>query len=291
MIQWIVMDMDGTLLNSQDQISERTRALLMQCQKQGIKLILASGRSQYRLYPYAKMLDMKRYDGYFIEVNGMAYRRLRTNERVLFQRLNHQQIQAIFNELKKYEGEIQGYLDDTIYLSVSPYAFKQKQLERIRLNLADDFPWTGGAWGWLGDTRNGYPYIHWVYSASQLPYELNKMTFMREPEYVADIMPSLCAQFPDCELVRPTPRAIEFSPKGVTKGSCLEKLMQEEQIGFDEVLVLGDGENDIDMFSKVKYSVAMGNAASYVKERAYDVTLSHDEDGVAAAIMKYCLHD
>ena len=42
------------------------------------------------------------------------------------------------------------------------------------------------------------------------------------------------------------------------------------------------------MFSKVKYSVAMGNAEAYVKERAYDLTLSNDEDGVAAAIEKYC---
>lgn len=64
--------------------------------------------------------------------------------------------------------------------------------------------------------------------------------------------------------------------------------MKDENIGVDEVLVIGDGENDIDMFSKVKYSVAMGNAEAYVKERAYDLTLSNDEDGVAAAIEKYC---
>ena len=79
-----------------------------------------------------------------------------------------------------------------------------------------------------------------------------------------------------------------LSPKGITKGSCLEKLMKDENIGVDEVLVIGDGENDIDMFSKVKYSIAMGNAESYVKAEAYDLTLSNDEDGVAAAIEKYC---
>ncbi len=288
MIKWIVTDMDGTLLNSKDQISSRNKAVLMKCQQQGIKLILASGRSQYRLYPYAEALDMKKYDGYFIEVNGMAYRHLQSNERVLFKRLNHNQIVTIFNELKKYAGEIQCYLDDSIYMAMTPWVFAQKQKERKRLQLPDDYPWTGGAWGWLGDTRNGYPYIHWVYSAAQLPWELNKITFMREAEYVTSIMAELSERFADCELVRPVPRAIEFSPKGITKGSCLEKLMKDENIGVDEVLVIGDGENDIDMFSKVKYSIAMGNAESYVKAEAYDLTLSNDEDGVAAAIEKYC---
>lgn len=288
MIKWIVTDMDGTLLNSQDKISERNKAVLMECQKRGIKLILASGRSQYRLYPYAEALDMKKYDGYFIEVNGMAYRRLQTNNRVLIKRLNHEQIHEIYNELKKYEGEIQCYLDDTIYMSMTPWVFEQKKIEREALKLDDDFPWTGGAWGWLGDTRNGYPYIHMIYSADQLPMELNKMTFMREPEYVTSIMDELCDKFPQYELVRPVPRAIEFSPKGITKGSCLEGLMKDENIAYDEVLVIGDGENDIDMFSKVKYSVAMGNAEAYVKAKASDVTLSNDEDGVAAAIEKYC---
>lgn len=290
MIKWIVTDMDGTLLNSKDKISDRNKAILMACQKKGIKLILASGRSQYRLYPYAKELDMKKYDGYFIEVNGMAYRRLVNNERVLFQRLNHEQIHEIYNELKKYQGEIQCYLDDTIYMSMSPWVFEQKKKEREALKLDDDFPWTGGAWSWLGDTRNGYPYIHMIYSADQLPMELNKITFMREPEYVTSIMDELCAKFPQYELVRPVPRAIEFSPKGITKGKCLELLMKNEKIDHDEVLVIGDGENDIDMFSKVKYSVAMGNAEAYVKAKAFDITLSNDEDGVAAAIEKYCFN-
>lgn len=288
MIKWIVTDMDGTLLNSKDKISERNKAVLMECQKRGIKLILASGRSQYRLYPYAEELDMKKYDGYFIEVNGMAYRRLQTNDRVLIKRLNHEQIHEIYNELKKYEGEIQCYLDDTIYMSMTPWVFEQKKIEREALKLDDDYPWTGGAWSWLGDSRNGYPYIHMIYSADQLPMELNKITFMREPEYVTSIMEELCAKFPQYELVRPVPRAIEFSPKGITKGCCLEGLMKDENIAYDEVLVIGDGENDIDMFSKVKYSVAMGNAEAYVKAKAFDVTLSNDEDGLAAAIEKYC---
>lgn len=47
-VKWIVTDMDGTLLNSRDEITERTKKALMACQEKGIRLILASGRSYVR---------------------------------------------------------------------------------------------------------------------------------------------------------------------------------------------------------------------------------------------------
>lgn len=44
-IKAIVMDMDGTLLNSKDKISQKTKDALIECQKNGIKIVLASGRN------------------------------------------------------------------------------------------------------------------------------------------------------------------------------------------------------------------------------------------------------
>lgn len=76
-IKWIVTDMDGTLLNSSERITDRTREALIACQKKGIRLILASGRSYVRLLPYAEQLEMKNYEGCFIEINGLALISLR----------------------------------------------------------------------------------------------------------------------------------------------------------------------------------------------------------------------
>lgn len=55
-IKWIVTDMDGTLLNSHDRISEETKRSLLACQEKGIRLILASGRSYVRLMPYVRQV-------------------------------------------------------------------------------------------------------------------------------------------------------------------------------------------------------------------------------------------
>lgn len=59
MIKWIIMDMDGTLLNSEDQITPRTKDAIIQFQQCGGRVVLASGRSRTRLLPYAEQLELK----------------------------------------------------------------------------------------------------------------------------------------------------------------------------------------------------------------------------------------
>ncbi len=73
MLDAIVMDMDGTLLDPNNKILPETKAALIACQKQGTKLVLASGRSYTRLLSYAKELEMDVYGGYLLEVDGIAY--------------------------------------------------------------------------------------------------------------------------------------------------------------------------------------------------------------------------
>ena len=77
-------------------------------------------------------------------------------------------------------------------------------------------------------------------------------------------------------------------PPGIDKGRLVELLA--ERLGGvprDEILVLGDMENDLEMFRKAGFAVAMGNASEAVKQAANAVTLSNDEDGFAAAIERY----
>lgn len=287
-IKLIVMDMDGTLLNKEDKISDKTKTALMECQKNGIRLILASGRSRFRLFQYAKELEMEKYGGKLIEVNGMAYYDLKTQKREVIKRLQHHEIIELFTILKKTQSEIQGYLDDAIYDYIPEAVFEIKQVKKAR-QLCDDYPWTGGAWDWLSDMRNGYPSVYYICAENMLPKELNKFIVLNDETKNETIYHQLKEQLDErFEIVRTCPRLIEINPKGITKGQTLKKIMANEQIAEDEVLAFGDGENDVDMFNVVKYGIAMGNAKEYVKNKAYDVTLSNSEDGIALAIEKYC---
>jgi Cof subfamily protein (haloacid dehalogenase superfamily) len=78
-------------------------------------------------------------------------------------------------------------------------------------------------------------------------------------------------------------------PPGVDKGRLIGLLSERLAIPREEILVLGDMENDLEMFRVAGFSVAMGNAADVVKQVASGVTSSNDEDGFAAAIERYVL--
>jgi Cof subfamily protein (haloacid dehalogenase superfamily) len=76
-------------------------------------------------------------------------------------------------------------------------------------------------------------------------------------------------------------------PHGIDKGRLVELLMQRLGVPREEVLVLGDMENDLEMFRKAGFAVAMGNATDDIKRQAQGTTASNDEDGWALAIDRY----
>jgi Cof subfamily protein (haloacid dehalogenase superfamily) len=86
---------------------------------------------------------------------------------------------------------------------------------------------------------------------------------------------------------RSQPYYCDVIPPGIDKGRLVELLGERLGIPRSEILVLGDMENDMEMFRKAGFAVAMGNATDDVKELAQAVTLSNEEDGFAAAIDRY----
>lgn len=287
-LRWIVTDMDGTLLNSEDKISDKTRECLLACQKKGIRLILASGRSYVRLIPYAKQLELEKYDGCLIEINGLALNRLRTKERQVFAQLDRRDIELLFPLLEECQVEIQGYEDESLYYWIPEWQKPLKRREREEKGYPPDHPLAAGAWSWIGSNINSYPNLREISSMRELPDRINKLNAADEPEKIGRIYGMLTEKFRGAyEFARTCPRLIEIAPAGITKGQTLRRFMEEEGVGREEVMVFGDGENDADMFRQVKYSIAMGNAAEYVKAHAYDVTRSNDEEGLAAALEKY----
>ena len=87
---------------------------------------------------------------------------------------------------------------------------------------------------------------------------------------------------------RSQPYYCDVIPPGIDKGRLVELLA--ERLGGvprDEIMVLGDMDNDLEMFRKAGFGVAMGNASDPVRRAAQAVTLSNDEDGFAAAIERH----
>ena len=114
------------------------------------------------------------------------------------------------------------------------------------------------------------------------------MNCMDTPEKMEEVYADLKEHFGGkYEIVRTAPRAVEILPGGISKGKVLKSFMEEEGILPEEVMVFGDGENDVGMLKQAKYGIAMGNAKEYVKKYAFDVTADHDHDGIEEALKKY----
>ena len=86
---------------------------------------------------------------------------------------------------------------------------------------------------------------------------------------------------------RSQPYYCDVIPPGINKGRIVELLGERLNVPRAEILVLGDMENDIEMFRKAGFAVAMGNATDAVKREAQAITLSNEEDGFAAAIGRH----
>ena len=81
--------------------------------------------------------------------------------------------------------------------------------------------------------------------------------------------------------------SLDIMDKSVNKGNAINALMQTYKWNQDNLMAFGDSLNDIDMFEHVKYSIAMGNGMDVIKEKAWDITTSNDENGITLAIKKY----
>ena len=154
-IRLIVMDMDGTLLNSDQCIPEENLNALMEAQKKGIRLVLASGRSYKTLTEYGLQLKMPEYDGYFIGVNGAALTKTATMEHEIIRQLQKEEIKEIYDAAMPYDIEIMGVMDATIYDYIPDSLMELKAQYRKENDIADDVPWTAGTFKMIVDQRRG----------------------------------------------------------------------------------------------------------------------------------------
>lgn len=287
-IKMIVTDMDGTLLRKDNTISDYTKAVLIAAQKQGMILVLASGRNYHKLMPYVRELEMDRYGGYLIEVNGVAVYHCQTNQRQRYHEINQADAQSIFQALLPYEVEFQGMGDDFIYDYIPEAMMAEKIRYRKEHHLPNDYPWTAGAFTFITDNRAGYPHQYTIHSAKELPLSMNKVGVAHHPEVIAAKLPAIREKLGEAYWVGLTsPGWLEIMPKGVTKGAGLRQLCHELAIPAEAVLAFGDGENDREMLEWAGCGVAMGNALDSVIAIADACCPTNQEDGVAQFVAKY----
>ena len=126
-------------------------------------------------------------------------------------------------------------------------------------------------------------------TVDEMTPEMNiiKMMMIDEPEVLDPAITKLPLHFTEkYTTVKSTPFYYEIMNKNASKGNALAKLADHLGLNKDEVMAIGDNENDLSMIDYAGIGVAMGNATENVKTIADVHTTSNDEDGVAQIIEK-----
>lgn len=274
-IKAIVLDIDGTLLNTGKIISEKTKQALIAAQEEGIKVILASGRPTTGMLELAEQLEMTKYEGFLVSYNGARVTDCLTKEVLFNQAMSIETGQAILEHLKNFD--VIPMIDKEDYLYVNDVYSGMLDLPDGAFNIIEY------------EARGGNFKLSEIDDlAAFATFPINKILIAAQPEYLQKIAPALHAPFDEIVTAAfSAPFYFEFTDKGIDKAKALNTVFPEMGIHSENIIAFGDGHNDRSIIEYTGIGVAMGNAVDALKEIADDVTLSCDEDGIAAGLEKY----
>lgn len=264
----LVLDVDGTLLNDEREISKRTLAALLKVQQMGVRIVLASGRPTYGLMPLAKTLELGNYGGVVLSYNGCQIIKAQNGEILFERRINPEMLPYLEKKARKNGFAIFTYHDDTL-ITDSPdneYIKNEALLNNLKIIREDEFSTA----------------IDFAPCKCMLVSDKEKALIGLEQHWEKRLAGTLDA-------FRSEPYFLEVVPCGVNKANTLGALLEHLGVTREEVIAVGDGVCDVTMLQLAGMGVAMGHSQDSVKVCADYVTASNEEDGVALAVEKLIL--
>lgn len=264
----LVLDVDGTLLNDEREISKRTLAALLKVQQMGVRIVLASGRPTYGLMPLAKTLELGNYGGFVLSYNGCQIIKAQNGEILFERRINPEMLPYLEKKARKNGFAIFTYHDDTL-ITDSPdneYIKNEALLNNLKIIKEDEFSTA----------------IDFAPCKCMLVSDKEKALIGLEQHWEKRLAGTL-------DTFRSEPYFLEVVPCGVNKANTLGALLEHLGVTREEVIAVGDGVCDVTMLQLAGMGVAMGHSQDSVKVCADYVTASNEEDGVALAVEKLIL--
>jgi Cof subfamily protein (haloacid dehalogenase superfamily) len=265
----IALDLDGTLTNARKEITPATRSALLEAQQRGVRIILASGRPVFGIAPLADELRLSEHHGYIMAYNGGQIIDWSTREVVGQQTLDPEVLPYFYECACRGGFEILTYDGDDVICEhpENQYVQYECMLNKMKARRVEHF---------LEAIHEPKP----------------KCLIVGDPEPLARLEAEMAERLRDTNGVyRSEAFFLELVPKGIDKALSLERLF--ERVGFsrEELIACGDGYNDLSMIRYAGLGVAMANAKEEVKAAADYITLSNEEDGVAAVVQRYLLSE
>ncbi len=282
MIKCIATDMDGTLLNSYQMVSQENKDAILKAQAQGIEVVVATGRSYQEV---RFVLDEADLHCPAICVNGAE---VRTKEGEVFSAT------PIDKQVVKKAAEMLTERDIyfEVYSNKGTYTLDPEKAVSILVDIVmsanpdlnqEEVVHKAGA-----RIRNGM--VHQVESYDLLfnddEYQIYKLLAF---DFDSAKMAKAAASLEDLTQLAVSSSGhenLEITNRQAQKGIALEAFVKAKGIELAETMAMGDSFNDVSMLERVGRAVAMGNAAYEIKSLCDVITATNDEHGVAKAILE-----
>lgn len=272
-IRLIALDLDGTLLNSDKQLTQQNAQALACAAARGIEIVPTTGRFFSGMPEIIRSLP---YLHYAITINGAAVYDVRQDADIARAEIPLPLAVEIMRYLDTlpviYDCYMNnwGWMTRAMQLRADAFAPDEHYLRMIR-NLrtpVDDLK------SYLLETGRDVQKIQ---------------LFLTDPALRLTLLRQLGGQFEGLCVSSSVPNNIEINSTDANKGEALRKLAAHLGLDISQTMAIGDGLNDLSMLRAAGIGVAMENACPEVKQAADYVTGSCDESGVAAAIRRFCL--
>lgn len=268
----IAIDMDGTLLNSQNRISDRNKEIVKKATDKGVKIVLSTGRIFLSALHFARFLEI---ETPIISCNG-AYVAEHNNSNIIYEKPISVNSSKKIIDLAEEKGIYYHFYDDTTFFArrvsetVNNYYKLNEEVdekEKINIRIIDN-P--------MEIIKREKPLIY-------------KFVFVEDDKEKLLDFRKEASKINGTEIASSWWNNMEVMNRGVSKGKALDELCNVLNINTEEVVAIGDNENDIPMLKTAGFSIAMGNGEDEVKKIAHTVTSTNDENGVGEAIEKFIL--
>ncbi len=264
MIKLVATDIDGTILNENGDCSNGVRNCITNMQEKGIKVVIVTGRMYAGAKQVAEKLNLK--DAIVSYQGGLIKKNCVSNETLYETCIPLEDAKLVLDWAKQNNIHINLYVNDVLYVEnnneiIQRYAKRQNleykvcnfndlELENINKILAINYNDADIVTSWVNECQKTFPHLY---------------------------------------IIKSTPYFCEFSTKKATKACAVQFLKGYYNINDNEVLAIGDQDNDIELLKAGGISIAMGNGTEKLKKYADYITDTVENDGFVKAMEKFVL--
>ena len=264
MIKLVATDIDGTIVAKDSEISVGVKNCIKTLQEKGVPVVLVTGRMYIAARQIAERLGL---NTPVVAYQGGLIKKSQSDDSTIYEAyIPESDCKNIINWARKNKVHLNLYSDDKLYVeednfNIQKYAkrqnieykvqsFDKMKLEKINKLLAIDYANADNIPLWIDELQKDFSHLY---------------------------------------IVKSTPNFCEFSTMEATKACAIEELRKYYNLEQDEVLCIGDQDNDIELLKAGGVSVAMGNATEELKKYADYVTDTVDNDGFVKAMNKFVI--